>query len=289
MAEFSIKILEEGFSLMRPLNNDELRARRIILEPEDITLGSVKLDPYTTDLVNKQAWNRIEILPDDVRERINNSHGSLVNLMYNLHSLWIKAIDFKNESVSDIMLDAEDEFRASLFNLFHGFYRQAASCLRNSLERMTIGTYCQVYSEKVIFSYWQHGEEYISFDQACDCLERNKGLNPLRTYLRTTVNDSLFASKECQYSGGLVRRIYSELSEYWHSRSTFTNSNMWQSNGAIYKPSIFIKITELYILTIVLSFLLARLCTEDIQIPKLVVEQASLNAILAQSFYFLCK
>lgn len=178
-------------------------------------------------------------LPDDVSIRTSNHHGRQVKQIYELWGAWIEAIGENQDCLSEPMIETIDEFEAVTFNSLHGFYRQAIGSLRNALELVTIGAYCQVCTKSTEFTQWRAGQIEISFGSACDGLSGATAIQLLNSHLRGVVGESIFNQKNKTYAGGWARRLYSELSNYAHSRPTFTNADMWASNGPIYEPKAF--------------------------------------------------
>ena len=60
-----------------PLN--DFRAVRIVLEPEDFASGPTEESP-PTDPIDKDTWQGIICLPDDVLIRATNYRGSLIRV-----------------------------------------------------------------------------------------------------------------------------------------------------------------------------------------------------------------
>jgi hypothetical protein len=60
------------------------------------------------------------------------------------------------------------------------------------------------------------GRIILSLGQTCDGLIG--GASALQVHLKSTVNDTLFDQKTSTSEGGFVRRAFSGISEYSHSR-----------------------------------------------------------------------
>lgn len=110
--------------MIRKLDAKDFRARRVILEPDDFALSDGKPDPSPMDLISQEAWNGIMILPGDVAIRTTNHQGTRAEILYELWSGWLHEIPHEG-IVAEAMLDSADDFAAALFNLLHGFYKQA--------------------------------------------------------------------------------------------------------------------------------------------------------------------
>ena len=253
--------------MSKPLPLDDFRALRIVLEPEDFAFSSGE-EPPPSDLVDEETWHGITVLPDDVSVRTSSHHGSLLKILYDLWAAWIEAVGWNQDRLYDTILDAADEFQAVTFNALHGYYRQAIGCLRNALEQVAIGTYCQVCGKSTDYAHWRAGQVQISFSQACDGLGGASSIQPLNAHIRTTLGDSIFDQKTETYAGGWARRLYSELSDYSHTRPGFTNVDMWESNGPIYVPEAFVSTAEMYLQASALCFILVKLGRHSFTLPQ---------------------
>ena len=246
---------------------EDFRAVRRVLEPDDFAFSSGdELPP--SDLVDKETWYGITLLPEDVAIRTSNHHGDLLKMLYDLWKAWIEAVGENQDPLYATILNAADEFQAAIFNALHGFYRPAISCLRNALEQITIGTYCQVCGKATDFAQWKAGENKISFRQSCDGLARAAAVQPLNAHLQATLSDSIFNQKTKTYKGGWARRLYDELSDYAHTRPGFTNVDMWASNGPIYVREAFVSFGQMYLQTSELGFLLVKLGRPHFLLPQ---------------------
>ncbi len=68
------------------------------------------------------------------------------------------------------MLDTFDALQASLFNMVHGFYKEAIAALRNALETMTFAATCAVANDSTAWEGWAGGDE-LWFSKQCDRLQ----------------------------------------------------------------------------------------------------------------------
>ena len=79
--------------------------------------------------------------------------------------------------------------------------------------------------------------------------------------LENKINDSLFRQKKSktqQDNGGFARRLFSELSSYTHGGPSFTNADIWQSNGPLFVRSAVKKWINVYSGVSALAILLAK-------------------------------
>ncbi len=250
-----------------PLRND-FRGTRVRLPPEAFAIAEGPDEP-PHDLVKEDVWNSIMSFPDDVSLRTSDQHGVNLEVMHTLWGSWIESYGEDQDAIWYFMLDAADEFQASIFNSLCGFYRVAADGLRAALEKIIIGAYFQLTKP----SEWKpDGEEATRFHVACDALIAHARLVPLNDYLRAKVGYSIFDQKSLSNAGGWARRLYSELSEYAHARPDRTSSKMWEgSNGPIYVPSSFGEVYALYLDTMALAFSVLKLTRLTFSLPLAVV------------------
>jgi hypothetical protein len=246
---------------------DDFRAVRYMLEPEDFALGpDIEFPPE--DLIDREIWHNLMDLPDDVLIRTTNDNGRIIKQLYKLTQEWSEAIGEENDYLSDVMVETIDEFDAAIFNLLHGFYRQAIGTLRNALELITIGAYLQVNKKTSESEQWNTGKIEIPFGNACSGLSSSIAIKPLNTYLHATLGESLFDQKTPTKTGGWARRLYSELSNYSHSKPTYANADMWASNGPIYQRKTFQMTTNLIIQTFAFCFILVKIYRPAYSLPE---------------------
>lgn len=207
-------------------------------------------------------------MPDDVSIRTSNHHGQYLKKLYGLWGEWIDSIGEGSNCVSEVMIDTIDEFECAIFTLLTGFYRQSIGSLRNGLELITIGAYCQLYNEFDEFKKWRLGKIEVSFGKACDKLSRHDTILSLNSYLNKTLDDTLFDQRNKNYNGGWARRLYSGLSDYSHSRPRYTNSDMWQSNGPIYVLGGFKLAANYFIEVMTLCYILVKIGRPEFYFPK---------------------
>jgi hypothetical protein len=250
---------------------NDFRTTRAKLPPEAFGLGPEETDPPPQDLIDEKTWRSIISLPDDVSLRSSENHGTELRVMDELWASWIESVGQDQDAISYTMLDASDELQACLFNSLCGFYRAAASCLRNALELNTIGAYFQLLSKLSEFQEWMQGKlkQDISFGMACDCLLGHPTTKPLHDYLKSQMGYSIFGQKVSGDSGGWARRLYAELSDFAHSRPTHSSVIMWDgSNGPIYVPSSFGKVYSLYLDTVALGYIFVKLARPTFKLPQ---------------------
>lgn len=251
------------------LPTTDFRARRVVLVDSDFAHVTKTSDP-PTDLIDRQAWKSIVILPDDVAVRTSTYHGTTLAELHDLWAAWIECVGDVQDCLFDVMLDAGDDFQAATYNALTGFYRFSMSGLRSALELVTIGAWAQVCGKNQEFQKWREGKEPISFGKACDGLIT--ATDALQRNLRNTVQDTLFDQKSATVEGGFVRRIYSGVSEFSHSRPGYADGDMRQSNGPIYVRSAFKHVAWTQFEALGLCFVLVLLARPKLRLPKSAVD-----------------
>lgn len=255
--------------MVRPMSQDDFRATRHVLEKDDFALSSDEPDPPPADLIDPGIWHHITDLPDDVLIRTTDRFGRLIRYMNEVCSAWIFAIRTDSrDPINSVMLDCVDDFDAAVYNSIHGFYRQAIGSMRSVVELICIGAFCQLHGRGPEFLDWRKGKTEIKFGAACDLLPKAPPINTIESRLNSKIGDSLFRPMNGAYPGGWVRRLYSELSNYLHSRPRHTNGALWQSNGPIFVPKAFGLAAELLFETSALCFVIVKTCWPDIALPE---------------------
>jgi hypothetical protein len=74
-------------------------------------------------------------LPGDVGIRTTSRYGTLAARLYELWGAWIDPVP-SDGTVGEAMAETGSEFEVAVFNVLHGFYKQAISSLRSAVEVM---------------------------------------------------------------------------------------------------------------------------------------------------------
>lgn len=222
--------------MSRLLPLTDFRARRRVLVRRDFGYAP-KPAPRPSEMIDKETWDSIVTLPDDVAVRTTNYHGAKIKQLDELWGVWIECVGQKQDTLFPVMLDAGDDFQAATYNALTGFYRLSVAALRTALEVTTIGAWAQVCGKHKEFRSWRSCNLPLSFGQGCDGLCGSTAR--LQNHLRATVNDSLFDQRNSTDEGGFARRMFSGVSNYTHSRPGLADSDMRESNGPIYVNSAF--------------------------------------------------
>jgi hypothetical protein len=243
----------------------DFRSRRRLLEPEDFAIGGS--NPPPTDRVSPEVWRDLMSLLDDVAIRTTNEHGALIESLNKMRWSFLDVVEDSGDRFNQVLLDVQDEFGAALVFAIQGFYRQAATSLRTVLELATIGAYCNASSSWTEFDNWRSGQSELQFGRCVDRLPRERLVSSLETHLQSTTADTLFTQRTPTAPGGWSRRLYSTLSSYAHSRPTFANAAIWESNGPIYVGSAFLQFGRLLVETYSLTTLLVRIGRDGTELP----------------------
>jgi hypothetical protein len=255
--------------MSRLLAKTDFRARRRVLVRDDFGLAPGPA-PRRSDLISKETWDSIVTLPDDVAVRTSNYHGTALTQLHDLWGAWVESVGTVHDCMFPAMLDSGDDFQVATFTALTGFYRLSAAALRTALELTTIGAWAQVCGKRQEFSHWRAGKAALSFGQACDGLLG--ATEALGSHLHTITSDSLFDQKTPRNEGGFVRRTYSDLSNFSHSRPGYSDGDLRESNGPIYVRSVFDHVAWMQFETIGVCFVMMLLARPKQRLPEPAIE-----------------
>jgi hypothetical protein len=276
--------------MVSKLNSEDFRAYRLILDPDDFALGDEEPDPPPSDLIRRETWEGIMTLPGDVAIRATSHQGTRIAILYELSSAWIHVI--RSEGiVSHAMLEAGDDFEAALFNLLHGFYKQAIAALRSAIEVMTLGCVCEIAVDTATWTAWQSGRE-VKFNELCDKMQRLPTVRALEDEARRKTGTGLYAGDNGSGRNAWVRDLYRRLSRYSHARGTATNFRLWRSNGPIYSGEGMRLSYHSFLEAYALLVLIGRIACPNLRMPRgarIIYKRDSLNQYLAPHIVALCE
>ena len=228
---------------MNSLDANDFRAFRLMLEPDDFALGSDQPNEPPSDLIDKETWESMMSLPDDVSIRTSNEYGKTLKTLWFYWDQWNCLVGALQQEagpltpcpIAHVACDASDELQASIFCSVTGYYRVAFSCLRNVIEQMTVALQLELSGGLDRFQGWLDGQEELKLGWAADLLPKNASVSALESHLRITIDDDLFSQKgQGRLGGGFVRRLFGELSAFTHGAPGFTDSDMRNSTGPIF-------------------------------------------------------
>ena len=147
---------------MKQLDPSDFRAFRLVLEPDDFALGSDQPDPPPSDLVDKETWESMVSLPDDVSVRTSNYFGSTLAKLWSYWDQWNCLNGALQATVAaathcpmaQVACDVADDLQASIFCALTGYYRAAFSCLRMVVEQMPIALQLELTGDAALFKGW---------------------------------------------------------------------------------------------------------------------------------------
>ena len=249
-------------------SQNDFRSTRNLLPPDAFAVGP-ETNPPPSDLIDKETWDSLLSLPDDVSLRTSGDYGSTLKIFWNAWGDWIcLALALQNAAapnpadspIAHCAGNAIDEIQGSIYNSVVGFYRLSFSALRNMLEQMTIGLSLELTGNTTSFSNWLRGDEELKFGSSSNKLLRIQVIRNLEQTLRNATGDSIFQQKTPTYAGGLARRLFSELSQFTHGGPDHTNADLWGgSNGPIFAPKSFEKWSITFCKTFMICVLEAKL------------------------------
>lgn len=280
--------------MVRKLDPDDFRAHRKILEPNDFALGSDEPDPPPTDLVDAETWDGMMTLPDDVAIRTTNHQGKRIALLHELWGDWVEVMP-SDGILSEATFDVADDFSASLFNLTHGFYKQAIASLRNALEVMVVACDCELGNATGRWKNWQEGKG-DGFKEAREKLSNRPAIVPHEKRIIEKVGASLVTELSKSPQGEACKswsqNLYGRLSNFSHSSGNSSNSFLWESNGPIYSAEGMRTSYRAYLETYAVIVLLVSMTKLDFNVPKsssILFKDESYTHYLEGSFVGVCK
>jgi len=246
----------------------EFRSKRVRLGPECFALSTGKEIP-PTDLLSEKCWKGITSLPDDVSLRTSDHYGSTLKSFYNLWSEWICLTyalqKISNDSaIAHTASDAGDHFQASIYNALTGYYRLAFTSLRGVVENMSLGMQFHIAAARNEFADWIAGEEF-GFGWAADHLTQHAHILALEQNLAAATGDNLFRRRSPTDPGGLIWRLFRELSRYAHGAPGYNDGDMWRSNGPVFASSAFETWIECFLIVYCLAVLQSRLADHKLE------------------------
>jgi len=247
----------------------DFRSGRRLLPPDAFAYAEGP-DLPPKDLIDKDVWNSLMNLPDDVSLRTSADHGSELKFM---HGLWSSIID--NVGSEDVMyhclLDVADELNACIVNSVIGFYKVAASSLRSALELATHGAYYQRCKNLSAYKLWREKQGDLNFGESCDGLNRLTDVKSINDYLYSKMKDTIFDQRNSRYpryQGGWARKLHSKLSDFVHSKPSCSHVDLWKgSTGPIYVLQSFGRISAMYCDTVALIYVLLKISRPYFSLP----------------------
>jgi len=263
---------------MKRLPTRDFRSLRHRLEAKDFALpGTVTLP---SDLIERNAWNSLVVLPDHVAIYTSSHCGTRLTFLYDLWADWIKRLvsHRSHPMLSSAMLDASDDLSASTFNLMHGYYKQAIGALRSALEIIMLAATCTLHKKHPLprpkwnpeksWQNWKTDSSRTEFKLICDQLDswaaRSKD-----------ADRSLEAADIARSS----RKLYAHLNRFSHARSSSSNVTLWGgSNGPVFDLAAFRDASELQIATYCVLYRLIRLAKPSFRVARIISREIGLTS-----------
>jgi len=251
----------------------DFRAVRRVLESSDFALVDDGPEAPPSDLISEKAWHSIMELPGDVAIRTTSHQGTRINTLALLTSAWTEAFPPSPSIILHGMLDGFDAFQASLFNVVHGFYKEAIAALRNALETMVFAATCSLANDITAWEGWLLGDE-IWFAKQCRRLRHLSPVDALDRKAQDTLAVSIFIGDDGQGRNAWARNLYRRQCEFAHARGNASNQELWDSTGPIYSAKGFRMAFRTFLETHALCLLLAKIGE-----PKLIYTEAAKDAL----------
>ena len=246
-----------------PITEGRFRERRAYLSAAAFAdPGDGRDDP--TDLIDSVIWMHLMDSPTDVLLQSTDHFGSTFRAMRSLADMWISAIVPDGSDlplVFDAYLDAYDEFEAAPFIAAHGWYRQAASGLRNALEVMAHAARFVVRGDQAGYAAWRDDTAHPpNFGNSADLISQRPSIAAIET---TLAAGGLFGLRP----DGVMRDLYQELCRFAHGRPGHTNADIWESNGPVFAPDGFTRSWRDFRDTFLACTVLLKLAYPGLEMP----------------------
>ncbi len=256
--------------MMKALPLSDFRSLRHVLEPDDFALPGDSSEPPPSDLIDERDWYGIMALPDDVAIRTTSHDGTSVAALCELIGTWIAMSPLSDSIIGYGMADNYDAFEASLFNILHGFHKEAIAALRNALETMVFATTCAVAKDRIAWRRWTEGDEEgeFSFKRQGDRLQKLPPVDEREKVVRDQFGVSLLSDEG---RGGLqawTRNLYHRQCKFAHARGDTSNAALWNSTGPIYSASAFDISRKMFLETYAVCVLLANIGHPTLRLGK---------------------
>jgi len=262
---------------------DDFRYKRYLLPAEAFALNAG--DDSERDIVDKEVWRNVISLPDDVSLRTSGNFGMHLKAMTNLVHEWIdpipaEVLDPDRDPASytpppqtptdRLILDMYEQFNACIFNALTGWYWIAIGCLRGALELSVVAAYFEIQPSQAVFDNWYNGGEELKFGNLCDHLGNASAIRSFETDYKSqhSATVALFDQRNPHRPAGLVRSIFSSLSDSAHTRPHVAASRFWEgSNGPVFVVDSFIEVYRCFLEVVAISRIILTLGKSGLRYP----------------------
>jgi hypothetical protein len=258
--------------MSHPVPLDDFRALRYVLDTDEFAVSSGKPDPPPFDLIKAEDWENLMHLASDVSIRTSSWRGSIISSLLRLSDDWSSLIEVARieEPLFQMMLSVSDDLSASIFNLVHGYYRQAASALRSALELVVIGADCQQRGGLLEIEAWRSGAKKLRLGTSCERILSEAKARQLDMELLRQFGKGLLGNGDPSKGGwpGWTRELFRELSYFTHSRPGFTDGDLWSSNGPVFVKGAIDRVTDLFQQAFSVGLLVTKIGAPDLKFPE---------------------
>lgn len=248
---------------MTSTSDPDFRSERVRLPKESFLIAPDE-DPEPSDLIDKETWRSLVWLADDTSIRTSDHHGSILRDAHEAWGHWVSLVldvqslleHPRDDALQLATLSAGDEWQASTYAAFTGFYRQAIACLRPAMEGLLAGAYFRAFPNPDEEAKWANGDETARLRPG---LVRRQ-LAQVEPYRRF---DHFLTHP------GWAETLYGLLSAFQHGRPFHTdgggkmpttNVELWGgSNGPVYDDRAFMLWARAYFNTMLFSLLIIGL------------------------------
>src|SRR5262245_40660100 len=97
-------------NMSHPLDVADFRSQRWVLDPDDFALSDDRPDPPPSDLIAREVWHGMTVVPSDVSIRTSDHRGTQLKLLYAWWGDWVAAVGDPDapDVLFDFMLEAAD-------------------------------------------------------------------------------------------------------------------------------------------------------------------------------------
>jgi hypothetical protein len=241
-------------NMVRKVPLSDFRAVRHQLEPHDFALSEGP-DPPPTHPIDKETWDGITELPDDVAIRTSDHNGHRLKLLHRLWDDWIEATGdpLCPDELFSCMLDAGEALQCTNFLLLHGYYRAAMAELRVALELVMIGAYGNLKPDDPSYVVWRASGSEVGF---------TRFRKRLHGMLRKDQCKWLAADEE------FPDQTFRQLSNFTHSRPNSSDGELWESNGPVFAQNATTLVFFTTVRVYAICYLLVRIARPCFILPR---------------------
>ena len=258
---------------MPELPADDFRSRRAYLPDETVALVEEGPDP-SLDRISREAWESMYALTDDVALRTTSFQGTIAE---HCHDAWAAVINAFPQNRSqespafEALLDLSDHLQSASFSAMHGYYRQAFATLRAALELMIVTTRFALFGGLDELRAWRYDPTFAAQIRPVAELDRIAGHAAI-TRLNEAMEPLVLARGLGRQREGWAWDRFQLLSRFAHVTPGYTDGELWQSNGPVWKPATFFAYIAHMREVLAISILLARVADPALELSGDLIE-----------------